>query len=121
MAIQNIGMAGGPLIVNYIKEQTVDKDYGYYYVNLFYIAINFTGLIVHISLYFVDIRQNNGVLNRVDQGDELTEMMASPTQTRKDILKQSMAKDPTRASLADYKLDHSARNALKRSMAATKR
>jgi len=32
-----------------------------------------------------------------------------------------MAKDPTRASLADYKLDHSARNALKRSMAATKR
>lgn len=120
MAIQNIGMAGGPLVVNYIKQHT-ERDFGYFWANIFYLGINITGLILHIALYFVDLAQNDGVLNKVDKGDELNEMMTSPTMPRKDILKQSMSKDKTRQSLVDYKLDSSARATLKRSMAATKK
>ena len=88
----------------------------------FFVGINLVGLVLNITLYFVDIRQMDGVLNKVDKTDRIEELITSPpaTQSRKDILKQSLAKSRTAQGLVDYKLDSSVRESLRRSM-ATKR
>ena len=115
-AIQNIGLTIAPTIVGKIK----DKTGGYYWVMAFFVGINIVGLVLNITLYFVDIRQMDGVLNKVDKTDRIEELITSPpaTQSRKDILKQSLAKSRTAQGLVDYKLDSSARESLRRSMAA---
>lgn len=67
-AIQNIGLVIAPTVVGYIKDQTKQIDHGYHFVSLFFIGINFIGLILNMCLYTIDIYQNNGVLDRVDAG-----------------------------------------------------
>lgn len=116
-AIQNIGLTIAPTIVGFIKDRTGD----YFWVMGFFVGINIVGLIINITLYFVDIRQMDGVLNKVDKTDRIEELITSPPPgSRKDILKQSLAKSRTAQGLVDYKLDSSARESLRRSM-ATKR
>jgi len=36
-------------------------------MNAFFVAINLIGLILNLNLYYIDIKYNNGVLDRVDQ------------------------------------------------------
>lgn len=67
-SIQNIGLCAAPTIVGYIKDQTKGIDHGYYYMNVFFIAINLIGLILNANLYYIDVKYNNGVLDKVDQG-----------------------------------------------------
>lgn len=102
--------------MGYIK----DKTGGYYWVMAFFVGINLVGLVLNITLYFVDIRQMDGVLNKVDKTDRIEELITSPPSnvSRKEILKQSLAKSRTAQGLVDYKLDASARESLRRSMAA---
>jgi len=52
--------------------------YGYYYVEVFFILINIIGLGSNIALYYVDIKYNNGILDKVDKGDTLLDMVTSP-------------------------------------------
>lgn len=117
-AIQNIGLTIAPTIVGFIKDRTG----GYYWVMAFFVGINLIGFVLNICLYFVDINQMDGVLNKVDRTDRIEELITSPPPnvSRKDILKQSLAKSRTAQGLVDYKLDSSARESLRRSM-ATKR
>lgn len=77
MAIQNIGLSTAPTIVGAIKDHT-SRGFGYYWVEFFFIVINVIGLLCNVALYFVDIKYYNGVLNRVDEGDTIAEMMMSP-------------------------------------------
>ena len=65
MAIQNIGLSIAPTIVGAIKDNTT-RGFGYYWVDFFFIMVNVIGLVCNIFLYYVDIKYNNGVLNRVD-------------------------------------------------------
>jgi hypothetical protein len=37
-------------------------------MNAFFILINIVGLLLNMSLYYIDIYQNDGVLDKVDQG-----------------------------------------------------
>lgn len=37
-------------------------------MNVFFIGINLIGLILNASLYYIDVKYNNGVLDKVDQG-----------------------------------------------------
>jgi hypothetical protein len=55
-----------------IKDQTKSIDHGFFWVNAFFIAINCLGLVMNMSLYYLDINYNNGVLDKVD-GDEQSE------------------------------------------------
>jgi len=59
---------------------------------MFYIGINCIGLICNITLYVTDIKTYGSVLNNVDKGNRLTELMTSPAanKSRKDIIKESM-------------------------------
>jgi MFS family permease len=70
MAVQNIGLSFAPSIVAYIKDSTT-RMYGYYYVEAFFILVNIIGLTCNIALYYVDIKYNNGILDKVDKGDGL--------------------------------------------------
>lgn len=68
-AIQNIGLVIAPTAVGYIKDQTKNIDHGFFYMNGFFILINIIGLLLNMSLYYIDIYQNDGVLDKVDQGE----------------------------------------------------
>lgn len=66
-SIQNIGLCTAPSIVGFIKDKTRSVDHGFFYMNAFFVAINLVGLILNFNLYYIDIRYNNGVLDKVDQ------------------------------------------------------
>lgn len=65
-SIQNIGLCTAPTIVGFIKDKTKSVDHGYFYMNVFFVAINIIGLILNANLYYIDIKYNNGVLDKVD-------------------------------------------------------
>lgn len=67
-AIQNIGLVIAPTAVGSIKDTTKTIDHGFFYMNAFFILINVVGLLLNMSLYYIDIYQNDGVLDKVDQG-----------------------------------------------------
>lgn len=68
-AIQNIGLVFAPTAVGYIKDQTKSVDYGFFYMNSFFILINIIGLIMNMGLYYIDIYRNNGVLDKPDDAE----------------------------------------------------
>lgn len=68
-AIQNIGLVIAPTVVGIIKDKTKSVDHGYFYVNVFFVLINCLGLFLNMSLFYIDINQNGGVLDRVDKDE----------------------------------------------------
>lgn len=105
-----------PTIVGYLKTHTT-KGFGYFYVLLFFIGVNVIGFACNTYLYYIDIKYYDGILNNVDQGDKIEDLMTSPIQNRKELIKASQSKPRAKQSLLDYKLDSSARSNLKKSMA----
>lgn len=76
------------------------------------------GFCCNAYLYYIDLKYYDGVLNRVDAGEDLAALAASPTQERKDIIRESQIKKSlARQSLTQYQLSESARSDLKRSLA----
>ena len=69
-AIQNIGLVISPTIVGQIKDTTMYKDHGYFYVNMFFVLINIIGLALNAALYYIDINENNGVLDKVEDDED---------------------------------------------------
>ena len=85
---------------------------GTFYVgaDIFFIAVNIVGLISGMILYVVDIKYNNGILNKVDQGDGLEALITSPQPgTKGDIIRASMSKSREQGRLAQYKTDDETR------------
>jgi len=72
-AIQNIGLVLAPTIVGAIKDKTRHIDHGYYWCNAFFVAINIVGLVLNMSLYYIDIYHNKGVLDKVEGDNDNTE------------------------------------------------
>jgi nitrate/nitrite transporter NarK len=74
-AIQNIGLTISPTIVGMIKDGTRSVDHGYFWVNMYFVAINVVGLLLNMSLYYIDIYHNDGVLDKVeaDPSEEIKE------------------------------------------------
>lgn len=86
---------------------------------LFYIGVNVIGLVSNIALYYVDIKYHGGVLHKVDAGDRLEDLLASPPPGAKaEIIRASMTKGRDAARLAEYKTDDDVRASLRRSLAA---
>lgn len=76
-------------------DETKENGFGYKYVSLYFIGINIIGLILNSILYYVDIKYYDGVLNRVDDGDAIEELMSSPApgQRAGDVIRASAAKE----------------------------
>jgi len=49
-----------------IKDGTRSVDHGYFWVNMYFVAINVVGLLLNMSLYYIDIYHNDGVLDKVE-------------------------------------------------------
>jgi MFS family permease len=115
-AIQNAGMAIAPTIVGAIIDAT-DTDYskGYFWPSVFWACICLVGIALNIWLYFEDINNNGGQLNKVHRGDGLQQLMTSPEGGERRRLEiendENMAPESK-----EYLLKDSARAALKRSM-----
>jgi hypothetical protein len=69
-SIQNIGLCTAPTIVGFIKDRTKSVDHGYFYCNLFFVAINVIGMILNLNLYYIDVKYNNSIHDRVDGAKE---------------------------------------------------
>lgn len=81
-AIQNIGMTLSPLAAGSLLEHTT-KDDGYFWYICYFELLGTIGIILNIILYVDDIKNRGGVLNRVDKGEQINELMASPTKDTK--------------------------------------
>jgi hypothetical protein len=73
-------MAIAPTIGTTIIEKTASKDFGYFWASFFWMITCAFGLILNVWLYFEDIRNNKGVLNKVHVGATVQDLMTSPTQ-----------------------------------------
>jgi MFS family permease len=116
-AIQNIGLVIAPTVVGWLKTHT-SRGYGYFWVLMFFVAVNILGFACNAYLYFIDIKYYEGVLNNVEAGDKIEDLMTSPIKARKELLTESKLKSRARQSLMDYKLDRSSRMNLKKSIAS---
>ena len=67
-AIQNIGLVIAPTLVGMIKDSTQAYGHGYFYVSAFFAAINVFGLLLNMTIYYMDIYHYDGVLDKVDSG-----------------------------------------------------
>lgn len=65
-SIQNIGLCTAPALVGYIRDSTREIDHGFFYMNVFFVAISLLGLVLNMNLYYIDIKYNDGVLDKVD-------------------------------------------------------
>lgn len=90
-AIQNIGLVIAPTVVGFIKTNTT-KTFGYFWVLMFFIGVNIIGFTCNAYLYYIDIKYYDGILNKVDQGDQIEDLMTSPIQERKQMIRASQSK-----------------------------
>jgi hypothetical protein len=84
---------------------------------MFFIAVNVVGFICNAYLYYIDIKYYNGILNKVQNGEQIEDLMTSPTVSRKELIRDNESKSQHHQNLLDYKIDKSSRNTLKKSMA----
>lgn len=112
-------MAIAPTLGSLIHDHTKDKMNGYYWQSFFWVCLCVLGLGLNIWLYFEDIRNNDRILDKVHKsGDEIQELMTSPPRQRRQEIQKSMSIDE---NAKQYLLNPNVRNALKRSMAKTKK
>lgn len=66
--------------------------FGYYWVNFFFVCVNIVGLFLNLTLYYLDIKYYDSVLDKVDQATRVTELITSPdaNKSRKDLLRESL-------------------------------
>ena len=72
------------------------------------------GIVLNTWLYFEDVRNNGGILNKVHKGDGIEEMMKSPTREERRRIEED---EDINQNNKEYMLHKGARDALKRSIA----
>ena len=71
-AMQNFGLAVGPILVGLIQENTT-KDGGYYWVSFFFVMVGIIGIFTSIGVFFVDMKKG-GIL-RSSKPQEMIESL----------------------------------------------
>lgn len=56
-----------------------EKDGGYFWYFVYFDGLAVIGIVLNLWLYFDDIKNRGSILDKVDEGETLTELMASPT------------------------------------------
>ena len=97
---------------------------GYYWVDFMFVAINVFGIGLHITLYIVDIKYHDAILDRVDAGESLAELISSPApgKTAGEYIRESMGatRESQKLALVNYKMNSAARESLRRSLATNR-
>lgn len=108
-------MAVAPSIVGAIIDNTKQYQHGYFWASFFWAMICVVGIVLNTWLYFEDIRNNGGQLNKIHKADGIEQMiMNSPDREERRQIEADGDIDP---QSKEYLLHKGARDALKRSMA----
>lgn len=92
-AVQNIGLVIAPYVVGKLETNTT-KGEGFFYPLLVISVFAGIGLLVNIWLYIDDKKNRNSILDRVDKGDALEDLITSPVQAdRKEINREHFVDD----------------------------
>ena len=119
-AVQNIGLTVSPIIAGYTLK--TKRDQGYFWYFIFFDILAIIGTVLNVWLYFDDINKRKGILNKVDKGETIEDLMTTPNLESRNKAKQMREElaqkgdESTRAALLNYKLDDEARANLKRSI-----
>jgi len=77
-------MALAPTIVGAIIDATKnDGSNGYFWASGFWVCLCILGTGLNIWLYFEDIRNNGGQLNKVHRGDTIDDLLTGPPDERR--------------------------------------
>lgn len=126
-AIQNIGLTISPLVGGVILDKT-DKEDGYFYLMVYFAGLACCGIFFNVWLYIDDLKNRDGILDKVDEGENLEELMTSPTGPNRrehgdngdgdfDIKDDADADEQVKKSLLEYHQNKETRDTLKRSQA----
>ena len=68
-AIQNIGLTISPLIASVCLN--TEKQQGYFWLMMYFSMLSCCGIVFNVWLYFDDIRNRGGILDAIDNGENL--------------------------------------------------
>ena len=77
-AIQNIGLTISPLVGGFILDNTKKED-GYFWLMVYFAFLACCGIVFNVWLYIDDLKNRDGILDKVDEGEKLEDLMTSPT------------------------------------------
>lgn len=125
-AIQNIGLTISPLIGSTLLERTT-KEQGYFWLMMYFVALAAIGIVFNVWLYIDDLRNRGGILDKVDEGENLQELMTSPTGDNRRKFEEDDGNDDAemhvdhdetvKQGLLEYKKNKEMRDSLRRSVA----
>jgi hypothetical protein len=108
-------MAIAPTIVGAIIQSTKDDSHhGYFWASAFWVGICIVGIVLNTWLYYEDINNNGGTLNKVHKGDAIQDLLTSPTVGERRKIEEN---EDLSANAREYLTNQGNRDALKRSMA----
>ena len=104
-AIQNIGMTISPILSALCLKTS--KQGGYFWLMMYYSALAIIGIVLNVTLYFDDLRNRGGILDAVDNGENLEDLMSTPVpQEKRRLIKEAMATPDDNAEM-EMNLDNS--------------
>ena len=87
ICIHNVGEFSSRTAVGFIQKATKDDaSSGFFWPQVFFVALNVVGLGLNIWLTVIDIKYYGGKLCKVDRGDRLPDLMKSSNESIEDTL-----------------------------------
>ena len=125
-AVQNIGLTISPLISGVLLN--TKREQGYFWLMMYFSFLACCGIVINLWLYVDDLKNHGGILDAVDNGEKIEEMMTTPVaKDRRKMQKDAMegaevdidmnVDGDIKAQLDVYHSNKEARDNLKRSVA----
>ena len=126
--MQNIGLTISPWVSAQCLKTS--KQDGYFWLMMYYSGLACVGIVFNVWLYIDDLRNRGGILDAVDTGENLNELMTTPTDENKRRKMKEHFDSPDddddmmvvdddekiKQDLLTYKQDKNVRDSLKRSV-----
>lgn len=80
-AVQNIGLTISPFLSAQCLKTS--KQDGYFWLMMYYSLLGVIGIFFNCWLYFDDLRNRGGILDKVDTGENLGELITTPVPEEK--------------------------------------
>ena len=91
-AVQNIGLTISPFLSAQCLKTS--KQDGYFWLMMYYSLLAVIGIIFNCWLYFDDLRNRGGILDKVDTGENLGELITTPVPEEKRRIMQERMNAP---------------------------
>lgn len=125
-AVQNIGLTISPLVGGYLQENT-PKQGGYFWLMMYFCFLSAIGIVFNVWLYIDDLKNRGGILDRVDEGENIADLMTSPVADKRRKFEEVEGDDEAemhvdedevvKQGLLEYKKNKEMRDSLRHSVA----